>query len=104
MEVIIGIVVVLLIWGVVKSMGRSKKLLSHINQIRMNALRDPDRYTQDFNKYDTEEKIKKSITISLYVGLSELGHNVDDYIPGNWEVTTAFNNTINEIYQLVQKS
>lgn len=104
MEIIIGVIVLLFIWGVIKSMGKSKKLISEINEIRMNALRSPARYTQGFNKYDSEDKIKYSITATLQMGLTELGHKVDDYIPANIEATIAFNDTVNEIYELVQKN
>lgn len=104
MEIIIGVIILWFIWAVIKSMGKSKKLIMDINKVRMNALRNPVRYTQGFDKYDSKDKIKQSITVTLYMALSELGHNVDNYIPGNWEATIAFNETVNEIYELIQKS
>lgn len=104
MEIIVGIVGILLIWGVIKSMGKSKKLILDINKIRMNALRNPAKYIQGFDKYDSEDKIKQSITVTLHMALSELGHNVEDYIPGNWEATAALNETVNEMYELVQNN
>ncbi|RXJ78734.1 hypothetical protein CRV03_01515 [Arcobacter sp. F155] len=104
MEIIIGIVVLLFIWAIIKSMGKSKNLINDINQVRLNALRNPSRYTQGFNKNESEDEIKQSITTTLYLALSQLGHNVNDYIPANLEATNTFNATVNEIYELVQKN
>jgi hypothetical protein len=104
MEIIISIIALLFIWSVIKSIGKSKKLIKAINTIRMNALRNPDIYIKSLDKYSSEDEIKQSITTNIYIALVKLGHNVDDYIPGNWEATEAFNQTINEIYELTQKN
>jgi len=104
MEIIIGIIVLWFIWAVIKFMGRGKSLVADINKVRMSALRNPTRYTQGFDKYDSEDKIRQSITATLYMELSQMGHNMDDYIPGNWEVTMAFNETVAEIYNLIKDS
>lgn len=104
MEIFIGLVVLFFVWQVVKSMGRARKLINDINTVRMNALRNPDRYTQGFHKYDDPSEIKKSIATTLYMGLTQLGHNVSDYIPGNIEAMNAFDEAVDEIYDLIKRS
>lgn len=104
MEIIIGLVVLFFVWKVIKSMGRARSLINAIHTVRMNALRNPDRYIQGFNKYDSKSEIKESIATTLYMALAQLGHNVGDYIPGNIEATVAFNGAVDEIYDLVRNS
>ena len=104
MEIIILLVVLVFGWGIIKSMGRAKSLVNDINTVRMNALRNPDRYIHGFNKHDDESEMKKNIYTTLYMALTQLGHNVDDYIPGNIEATIAFNDAVKEIYDLVRRS
>lgn len=88
-------------WQIIKAMGRARSLINDINTTRMNALRNPDGYTQGFDKYDNP---KECIAFTLHMGLTKLGHNVDDYIPGNIEATVAFKGAVDEIYELVCKS
>jgi hypothetical protein len=40
----------------------------------------------------------------LYLALSQLWHNVSDYILGNIEATAAFNGAVDEIYEPVRRS
>lgn len=104
MEIFIGLIVLFFIWKVIKSMGRARNLINAIQTVRMNALRNPDRYIQGFDKYDSPSETKERIATTLYIALAQLGHNVSDYIPGNIEATVAFNSAVDEIYELVRKS
>lgn len=103
MEVIVWILVVLLILGVMSSMVKRRRLINDLHSIRINALKSPQRYTQGFDIYDDPNQVRLSIASTLTLALVSLGHNVGDYIPGNIEATIAFNETVNEIYELWKK-
>jgi hypothetical protein len=53
-------------------MGRARNLINAIHSVRMNALLNPERYIQGFDKYDSASYIKEGIATILYLALSQL--------------------------------
>ena len=103
MEIILWIIAIWFIWSVIKHMTKGRGIVNDLTNVRIGALKHPEKYLNglDFNN-NSELEIKEQISTLLWIALESKGYTVSNYIPGNIEVSSTFQNTVNDIYEAVE--
>ena len=105
MQIILWILAILFIFSVMGAMARGKRMTNDLNEIRVNILKGQNNIFNDIelSYLSRVSNLEKYFSEMLIDVLTRKGHNVNDYIPDNIEVTMAFTNTVSDICQIARK-
>lgn len=119
MEILIFIIVIWFIWGVIKSMQKSKKIVNDLSNLRIAVLKEPEEMLEQlgFLELDIGEDLEKNVSKKLKGLMIKRGHNVNNYFlslddsyiavrlgaAANLEVVNTFAATQHDICEQIRK-
>ncbi len=103
MEIIIWIIAIWFIWSIFKHMSKGKQILKILNEVRIEALKNPSLYSvsSDLNSI-SEEEAEERIAGLLILALKADGYDLSDYTR-NIEISITFNQTVRDVYNALKK-
>lgn len=108
MEVVLILIAVYIVWRIIKYIVgttiKVNQLYHALKDVRITTFTNKEVISEIFNIdfLEGEEEVKKAIGLVIIASLKNNGYHVE-YIPGNYKLTEALAEAINDIYQIVEE-
>lgn len=108
MEVALTLIAIYIVWRIIKYIVgtaiKVNQLYNALKDVRITTFTNKEFISEIFNIdfLEGEEEVKKAIGLIIIASLKNNGFHVE-YIPGNYKLTEALTEAINDIYQIVEE-